>query len=45
MRNSSAGGGRRCSDSVPMPVGALWNVFWSGRGVGGSAIPTGDELL
>ena len=45
MRNSNAGGGRRCSVFAPMPVGALWNGFWSVRGVGGSAIPTGDELL
>jgi len=45
MRNSNAGGGRRCNDSVPMPAGALWNGFWSGRGVGGSAIPTGNDLL
>ena len=45
MRNSNAGGGRRCNASVPMHVAALWNGFWSGRGGGGSVIPTGDELL
>lgn len=44
MRNSNAVGGRRCSDSVPMLVGALWNGFWSGRGVGGSATPVGNEI-
>ena len=44
MRNSNAGGGRRCSDSVPMHVAALWNAFWSGRGVGGNATPVGNEI-
>ena len=44
MRNSNAGGGRRCSASVPMHVAALWNAFWSGRGVGGNATPVGNEI-
>jgi hypothetical protein len=43
-KNSNAVGGRRCSASVPMHVAGLLNEFWSGRGAGGSATPSGDEL-
>jgi hypothetical protein len=44
-KNFNAAGGRHCSASVPMHVAGLLNEFWSGRGVGGSATPAGDELL
>jgi hypothetical protein len=43
-RNSIPAGGRRCSASVPMPVGGLWNECWRGRGVGGNVTPVGDDL-
>jgi hypothetical protein len=45
MRTSSAIGGHRCSVSVPMRAGALWNGFWSGRGVGENDTRPGELTL
>jgi hypothetical protein len=45
MKNSNAAGGRRCSASAPMHVAGLLSEFWTGKDVGGSATPAGDELF
>jgi hypothetical protein len=43
MRNSSGAGGHRSGGSVAMPAAAHSSGFWSGSGVGMSAIPAVNE--